>query len=157
MDLGALLHDADSSVVLDAAGGQQPVPQLGELRQSLRGERCLKSGARARHDRLGGPRGVCRRRRRYGPERVYLRAPIALCLGRWLQQVRVSKGMSQERVAITAELAVSTYGRLERSVTGGDWANPTLETFLRVLVALEVDPADLEQLVTELGRMAHLQ
>ena len=56
----------------------------------------------------------------------------------WLREVRLRRGMSQEAVAHAAELAVSTYGRLERGQKNDSPANPTLATFVRVCVALDI-------------------
>lgn len=65
-------------------------------------------------------------------------------LGIRLRGLRVSRGLSQEQVAHDAGIAVQTYGCLERGTTpAGGFANPTLETILRVLHVLEVEAASL--------------
>ena len=74
-------------------------------------------------------------------------APVALRFGRWLREVRGERGMSQEGVALAAGVAVDTYCRIERSISAGRWANPTLETTLRVILALNVDLAELGRLL----------
>lgn len=65
-------------------------------------------------------------------------AAQALALG--LRWTRTQKGLSQEQVAFSAGIAVQTYSCLERgrSPAGGD-ANPTLDTILRILAALDLD------------------
>jgi transcriptional regulator with XRE-family HTH domain len=61
-------------------------------------------------------------------------------LGRTLRAIRSQRGLSQEQVALDAGIAVYTYGCLERGSTpSGMPTNPTLDTILRVLEALEVD------------------
>ncbi|MFB9644980.1 helix-turn-helix domain-containing protein [Microbacterium terregens] len=55
----------------------------------------------------------------------------AFSLAQWLRGVRDRRGMSQESVAHSADLAVSTYSRLERSTLSKKTANPTLATFVR--------------------------
>lgn len=58
-----------------------------------------------------------------------------------LRQLRSARGISQEKVALDAGISVRTYSYLERGLSpAGSDANPTLETILRVLTALEVDP-----------------
>ena len=71
----------------------------------------------------------------------------AFSLAQWLRGVRDRRGMSQESVAHSADLAVSTYSRLERSTLSKKTANPTLATFVRICVALGVT-------VDELGELA---
>lgn len=57
-----------------------------------------------------------------------------------LRARRKDLGLSQEEVAHLAGLAVPVYGRLERGESSkGDWANPTLDTLLRVFSALRYE------------------
>ncbi|WP_363331408.1 helix-turn-helix transcriptional regulator [Microbacterium sp. 69-10] len=61
-----------------------------------------------------------------------------------LRSIRQRRGLSQEQVAHDAGIAVQTYSCLERGIApGGGYANPTLETILRVLHALGVAPTSL--------------
>ncbi|WP_373372455.1 helix-turn-helix domain-containing protein [Microbacterium foliorum] len=65
----------------------------------------------------------------------------------WLYAARSSRGMSQEAIALRAGLAVPTYGRLERSGLRGQISQAKLETFLRLLLALDPDASELGRLV----------
>lgn len=66
--------------------------------------------------------------------------------GMRLRNLRARRGLSQEQVAHKAGLAVQTYSCLERGTTpAGGYANPTLETILRVLQVLEVEPPSLSE------------
>jgi transcriptional regulator with XRE-family HTH domain len=67
----------------------------------------------------------------------------------WLRTIRERRGCSQEWVAHTADIAVTTYGRMERPSCSGSPSNPTLTTFVRVLVALEVDASEMGELVDD--------
>ncbi|WP_367575767.1 helix-turn-helix domain-containing protein [Microbacterium algihabitans] len=76
-----------------------------------------------------------------GPDRApgesHFRAACAL--SDLLRTTRTMHGLSQEDVAFKAGLAVVTYGSLERGQSrNGGFANPTLDTFLRVFDALSV-------------------
>ena len=65
-----------------------------------------------------------------------------LAIGSTLYAARAGRGWSQERVALEAGISVITYCTLERGFSrGGEPANPTLDTLLRVLVVLNIDPA----------------
>ena len=68
-------------------------------------------------------------------------------IGAWLRRVRHERGMSQEQVALAAGVAVTTYARIERSVTASQPTNTTIGTFVRLAVALEVTPMELAELV----------
>ncbi|MBD3941178.1 helix-turn-helix transcriptional regulator [Microbacterium sp. NEAU-LLC] len=62
-------------------------------------------------------------------------------LGSVLRQARNAQRRSQEQVANEAGLSAHAYGCLERGRTpSGACANPTLDTILRVFVALGVEP-----------------
>lgn len=70
----------------------------------------------------------------------------ALHLGSTLRMLRLDRGLTQEQVAQVAGIATYTYGCLERGRSpSGGWANPTLTTLLRVLIALGVEPPSLTQ------------
>lgn len=65
-------------------------------------------------------------------------------LGEALYQERLSRGFSQEEVALRAKLSVATYSTLERGFSSsGTLANPTLETLVRVMEILPVVPSVL--------------
>lgn len=51
--------------------------------------------------------------------------------------------MSQEKVALTAGVAVSTYARLERALRDGQWVNPQLDTMLKLICTLNLELSDL--------------
>lgn len=70
-------------------------------------------------------------------------------LGKWIRQVRESHGHTQESVAHAAGLAVSTCGRLERAFVAGRWVNPSIVSFLKVMIVLEVTPDEFTQLMGE--------
>ena len=60
-------------------------------------------------------------------------------LGRLLYVARTAKGISQECAALDAGISVPTYSKLERMFSSsGDALNPTLDTLLRVLDALDM-------------------
>lgn len=68
----------------------------------------------------------------------------------WLYKVRTSRGLSQEGLALRAGIAVPTYGRLERTGQGQGGTHVTLDTFLRVIEALELTSQELWTLVAML-------
>lgn len=72
----------------------------------------------------------------------------------WLYAARSSRGMSQEAIALRAGLAVPTYGRLERSGLRGQISQAKLETFVRLLLALDPDASELGRLVAMLKMYA---
>ena len=75
-------------------------------------------------------------------------APTSVeALSAWLYQARVSRGLSQEAVALRAGIAVPTYGRLERAGLSGKTNRVSLETFLRLVAALEPDAHELVELL----------
>lgn len=51
--------------------------------------------------------------------------------------------MSQEDVARKAAISVDTYRLLEGAANDGAHVNPTLDTLLRAMLALDMDIADL--------------
>ncbi len=72
-----------------------------------------------------------------------------LRIGEALHAARVSRAWSQERVALEAGISVITYITMERGFSrAGEPANPTLDTILRVIVVLNIDPASLTQSTT---------
>lgn len=65
-------------------------------------------------------------------------------LGERIRDRRLELGLSQEDAAVLASMHSTNLGKIERGQ-----ANPSLETIVRIAVALEVDPGDL---VTGFGR-----
>jgi len=64
-----------------------------------------------------------------------------VAIGSTLYAARADRAWSQERVALEAGISVITYCTLERGFSrGGDLANPTLDTLLRVFAVLDIDP-----------------
>lgn len=63
----------------------------------------------------------------------------------WLRAVRHRRGLSQEQVAHSAGIAVSTYTRLECHSSRGT-ANPTVSTMSKLCAALNVTLAELADL-----------
>lgn len=55
-----------------------------------------------------------------------------------LREARIARDLTQEQVAHAADVAVSTYARLERDATGLR-SNPTLRTIARIGGVLGVD------------------
>ena len=65
-------------------------------------------------------------------------------LGVRLQQLRIAKGLSQERLAVAADITSFTYRKLEKGESNpGTPANPRLRTLVALAEVLEVDLADL--------------
>nr|WP_091476921.1 helix-turn-helix transcriptional regulator [Microbacterium azadirachtae] len=57
-----------------------------------------------------------------------------------LRMARLEKGASQEQLALDAGITVYTYGGLERGHTPrGDEVNPTFDTVMRILHALDIE------------------
>lgn len=67
-------------------------------------------------------------------------APILIALGETLRRVRLSKGISQEKLALLAEVDRSYVGRVER----GD-NNVALLTLARLANALDISISELMQ------------
>ncbi len=60
-------------------------------------------------------------------------------MGEDLRKQPESRGLTQEQVAHSAEIAVHTYSSLERGLSpSGGVANPTIDTLRRVLHALGI-------------------
>lgn len=77
-----------------------------------------------------------------------IRIEAAQRLAILLRHFRQARGLSQERVAQEAGLALYTYSCLERATTpSGRVANPTLDTLIRVLHALEVPEVRLDWVI----------
>ncbi len=74
----------------------------------------------------------------------------------WLYQTRISRGLSQEELALRAGIAVPTYGRLERASLSRASGGVQLDTFLRLLAALEPNQHELLALLSSLGIVAKL-
>lgn len=67
-----------------------------------------------------------------------------LRIGEALHAARALKAWSQERVALEAGISVITYVTLERGFSNsGEPANPTLDTLMRVIGVLSIDPVTL--------------
>ncbi|MEV7610707.1 helix-turn-helix transcriptional regulator [Microbacterium sp. NPDC089320] len=79
-------------------------------------------------------------------EKLAVASPVE-AVSFWLYAARSSRGMSQEAIALRAGLAVPTYGRLERSGLRGQISQAKLETFVRLLVALDPDASELGRLI----------
>lgn len=77
------------------------------------------------------------------PDYTRYRAAAAISLGEMLRAARVHHGLSQEQVALEAGIAVYTYGNLERGRSRSGIENPTLDTLLRVFLALSIEPPAL--------------
>lgn len=79
-------------------------------------------------------------------EHLSRRHEVAARFGAMLRATRLTQGISQERVALDAGLAVFTYSALERAESAtGTIANPTLDTILRVCEALDLVPLGVAQ------------
>jgi transcriptional regulator with XRE-family HTH domain len=65
-------------------------------------------------------------------------------LGVRLQQLRVAKGLTQERLAVAADITSFTYRKLEKGESNpGTPANPRLRTLMALAEVLDVDLAEL--------------
>ncbi len=80
----------------------------------------------------------------------------AAAIGTWFRHIRRARGLSQEQLANEADVAVTTYCRLERAPHGRHHANPTLDTLTRVLAALRVTSAEAVEFATSLDAGAAL-
>lgn len=63
------------------------------------------------------------------------------CLSQNIKRLRKERGISQEKLALRAEIDRSYMSELERCL-----ANPSIEALLRISNALEVTPSELLQL-----------
>lgn len=71
-------------------------------------------------------------------------ARYTLELGIRLHQLRVARGLSQERLAGAADITTFTYRKLEKGQSNpGTSANPRLRTLAALASALEVELRDL--------------
>lgn len=65
-------------------------------------------------------------------------------LGTRLHQLRIARGMTQERLAVAANITSYTYGKLEKGESNpGTPANPRLRTLVALAEVLEVDVGEL--------------
>ncbi|MGX7681585.1 helix-turn-helix domain-containing protein [Jatrophihabitans sp. DSM 45814] len=65
-------------------------------------------------------------------------------LGVRLHQLRIERGLSQERLAVAADITAFTYRKLEKGESNpGTPANPRLRTLAALAGALEVELAEL--------------
>lgn len=71
-------------------------------------------------------------------------------LARWLRQLRVMRGVSQEELARRAGVSVLTYGRAERGMAQGRRAGVTVDTCLRIVFALNPELQEVHDLLTAL-------
>lgn len=68
----------------------------------------------------------------------------ARALGTNLNRARSAKGLSQERLAHEAGIALFTYQKMEKGESNpGDPANPTVRVLMSLAAALEIEVADL--------------
>lgn len=94
----------------------------------------------ARQSRAARSRAEAEEGSRSDQERTQRRRTQARALGMMLRKARLRKGVSQEQLALAAGITVYTYGGLERGHTprGGE-VNPTFDTVMRILHALDID------------------
>jgi transcriptional regulator with XRE-family HTH domain len=65
-------------------------------------------------------------------------------LGTRLHQLRIAKGLTQERLAVAAGITAFTYRKLEKGESNpGTAANPRLKTLIALAEVLDTDLADL--------------
>ncbi len=65
-------------------------------------------------------------------------------LGTRLHQCRIAKNLTQERLAVAADITTFTYRKLEKGESNpGTPANPRLKTLIALAEVLDVDVADL--------------
>lgn len=65
-------------------------------------------------------------------------------LGTRLHRLRIERGLTQERLAVAANITSFTYGKLEKGESNpGTPANPRLRTLVALAEVLEVDLSDL--------------
>jgi transcriptional regulator with XRE-family HTH domain len=61
-----------------------------------------------------------------------------------LQRLRVAKGLSQERLAVAADISAFTYRKLEKGESNpGTPANPRLRTLVALAEVLDIELAEL--------------
>lgn len=107
--------------------GEDTTVQVGAVSQARRA-----APARRRADSEGGASS--------DQERLLKRRAQARALGTMLRMARLVKGASQEQLALDAGIMVYTYGGLERGHTPrGDEVNPTFDTVMRILHALDIE------------------
>ena len=63
---------------------------------------------------------------------------LSIMFGQRVRSIRVSKNISQEKLAVSCNLDRSYMGRIERGEV-----NPTLDRLYEIAQALEVQPCDL--------------
>ena len=63
---------------------------------------------------------------------------LSILFGQRVRSIRVSKNISQEKLALSCNLDRSYMGRIERGEV-----NPTLDRLYEIAQALEVQPCDL--------------
>lgn len=65
-------------------------------------------------------------------------------LGSTLNRIRVARGLTQERLAVAADITTYTYRKLEKGESNpGTPANPRLRTLVALAEVLGVDVAEL--------------
>lgn len=65
-------------------------------------------------------------------------------LGVRLHRLRMDRGLSQERLAVAADISAYTYRKIEKGESNpGSPANPRLRTLVALAEVLEVDLAEL--------------
>jgi transcriptional regulator with XRE-family HTH domain len=68
----------------------------------------------------------------------------AIVVGKVLQKYRESKGLSQEVVSGLADIGRTHLSAIERGVR-----KPTLDTFFKLSVAMDIKPSELMKLIEE--------
>ena len=65
-------------------------------------------------------------------------------IGTRLHRARIAKGLTQERLAVAANITSYTYGKLEKGESNpGTPANPRLRTLVALAEVLEIELIDL--------------
>ncbi|MBO9625171.1 MAG: helix-turn-helix transcriptional regulator [Microbacterium sp.] len=69
----------------------------------------------------------------------------------WLRRMREHRGYSQEELAHRAGVSVLTCGRAERGTRGGGTVGVTVDTCIRIILALDPSPQEVDDLLAALG------
>lgn len=68
-----------------------------------------------------------------------------MALGEWLRAVRLKRGMTQEQVAFSAGIDVSTYARIERQRDVRRFQATRIGTVIRILRVLGVPAKQMDE------------